>query len=87
VGHTIPGIPGSNDSRNRWVRGIRNIQLGFSDRNLANELASIISDNLTSLELNSLKDAITANIVSVSELISTKYPAYFTKKLTDFLAD
>jgi outer membrane protein OmpA-like peptidoglycan-associated protein len=26
VGHTIPGIPGSNDSRNRWVRGIRNIQ-------------------------------------------------------------
>jgi hypothetical protein len=29
VGHTIPGIPGSNDSRNRWVRGIRNIQLDY----------------------------------------------------------
>lgn len=66
---------------------IKLYELGFSDRNLVVELAGIISDDLAGLELSALQNSFRTNLVSISEVISTKYPAYFTKKLNDFLAE
>jgi hypothetical protein len=48
VGHTIPGIPGSNDSRNRWVRGIRNIHPSELQR-IFHALGSNLNPTLTQI--------------------------------------
>lgn len=65
---------------------IRLYEMGFTDRNLAVELAEIIADDFTSLEQENMKASITQNIEAINELLSVNYPAYFSKKLDDLLA-
>ncbi len=65
---------------------IRLYEMGFTDRNLAVELAEVISDDITGLEIENMKESITQNLEAITAILALDYPAYFSKKLDDLLA-